>query len=109
MKFFIPGAKDSKQAEEVYEATKTFASEQTGFKPSDRRIFHLSYRHEGRDYQAEVGQIHNRLSETVIAVLETSTIGGQMVYLVCTPNRSVLRGEPMLVGSNEVKSIVDFE
>ncbi|MEP7212322.1 MAG: hypothetical protein ABI791_04565 [Acidobacteriota bacterium] len=104
MKFFIPAAASEEEAESVYSATKSFAHQQTGFEPSDRRIYGLAYRHEGKDYYAEVGAVHSRLGETVVAILETP-----QVFFVCTANRSVLRGEPMLVGKHGVKNIIDFE
>jgi hypothetical protein len=40
----------------------------------------------------------------VIAILETNA----MAYLICTPNRGVLRGMPYFVRKDEVLSIVDF-
>lgn len=105
MKFFVPAAKDDVEAERVYEATKTFAATQTGFSVGPRRIFSISYHHEGTDFYAEVGQHHERIGEVVVAILDTNS----GVYLVCSANRSVLRGEPMLVGKHGVKSATDFE
>ena len=39
----------------------------------------------------------------VVAILESYT------YLVCTYNRGVFGGEPVIVGKEEVKKIIDFE
>lgn len=105
MKFFLPAADDETQAENVYDSIKKFAEEQTGWRTTPRRIFSLSYRHEGKDYHAEIGKVHGRIGEIVIAILETNN----RCFLVCSPNRCVLRGEPMLVGDNEVRELVDFE
>jgi len=39
----------------------------------------------------------------LIAILESNT------FLLCTPNRGVLRGEPIMVGKREVDYITDFD
>ena len=107
MKFFIPHAKDKKQAEKVLQGIIKFAKE--NFKGSawrditNRRIFSLSYTHEGKKYHSEVGKLDDRVNEEVIAILESYT------YFVCTPNRGVIRGTPVLVGKEEAKEIIDFE
>lgn len=103
MKFFIPFATDDKQAENVWAATKKFAEENLQWKITDRRIFSIKYTHEGKSYYSEVGKQDLRTGEVVIAILESTT------FLVCTPNRGVARGEPMLVGINEVESVINFE
>lgn len=103
MKFFLPYATDEAQAESVYAGIKKFAAEQTGWPITDRRIRSIEYRHEGKEYTAEVGEVNNRNGETVIAILESKT------YLVCTPNRCVRRGEPMYVGIQEVSKTETFE
>jgi hypothetical protein len=109
MKFFIPYADSEQQAANVFNSTKEFAEQQTGFCVSDRKIFSISYRHDGKDYHAEVGQIHGRINEEIIVNLESRTGMQTVVYLVCSPNRCVLRGSPMLVGENEVKEVIYFE
>ena len=55
-----------------------------------------------KDYCVEVGKPDPRNGELVIAILESIT------YLVCTPNRGVLRGMPILIGKSELKDIADF-
>jgi hypothetical protein len=105
MKFFIPAAEDAEQAERVYKATKSFAEEQMRWETTGRRIFRIEYTHEGKQHSAEIGQHDPRIGETVIAILETL----RGVYFVCSANRSVLRGSPMLVGSNEIRTVTDFE
>ena len=103
MKFFIPYAKDKKQAEEVLQGIKKFAKETIGWDITDRRIFSLNYTHEGRKYHSEVGKTDDRVGEKVIAILESNT------YLVCTQNRGVVRGGPVLVGKMEATRVIDFE
>ena len=103
MKFFIPHAKDKKQAEEVLQGIIKFAEKTIGWNVTNRRIFSLNYAHEGKKYYSEVGKLDDRVNEEVIAILESYT------YFVCTPNRGVLRGGPVLVGKEEVNRIIDFE
>ena len=90
------------EARSVWRATRKFAEETLGWEVSERRIFSISYRHDGMDYYVEVGEPDPRIGELVLVILESNT------YLVCTPNRGVLRGMPILVGQNEVKRIIDF-
>ncbi len=103
MRFFVPAVKDEADAEMVWEATKKFAEEMLGWKISERRIFSIAYRHEGKDYHVEVGKPDPRSHELVVAILESTT------YLVCTPNRGVVRGIPILVGQDKVGKTIDFE
>lgn len=103
MKFFIPHAKDKKQAEKVLRGIIKFAEKTIGWNVTNRRIFGLNYTHEGKKYYSEVGKLDDRVNEEVIAILESYT------YFVCTPNRGVLRGGPVLVGKEEVNRIIDFE
>ena len=54
-------------------------------------------------YTATVGEVFERLGEPVVALFE-----GYIFYL-CTANRAVLRGEPYLIGREEVQWIKEFE
>ena len=101
-KFFIPKAKDDAQAEEVWESVKKFAEETLDWDVSDRRIFSITYHKHSKDYYAEVGKPDPRNGELVIAIFESVT------YLVCTPNRGVIRGMPILIGQSELMDITDF-
>ncbi len=78
MNFFIPAAEDKTQAEEVYKSIKDFARQTLGWEVTERRIFCLTYQHEGKRYYVEVGKPDPRVSEIVVAILESNT------YLVCT-------------------------
>jgi hypothetical protein len=102
MKFFIPTAKDDTKGEELYEAITKFAQETTGWKISNRRIFSIDYFHEHKEYHVEVGKPDPMIGEVVMAILESKA------FLVCTPNRGVVRGMPILVGINEATDIIDF-
>jgi len=103
VKFFIPHAKDKKQAEKVLQGIIKFAKQEIGWNITNRRIFSLSYTHEGKKYHSEVGKLDDLVNEEVIAILESTT------YFVCTPNRGVIRGMPVLVGKEEAEEIIDFE
>jgi hypothetical protein len=105
MEFFIPYAKDAEQQTEVYEGIRKFVSESMGADLSPRRIFSLTYRHEGKNYHAEVGQTHSLNGEPVIAILYEQM---RDLYYVCTPNRGVLGDIPILAGAWCVERSVDF-
>ena len=102
MKFFVPLASDDDEAERVWNATRFFARDQLAWEVTDRRIFQINYQHEGKAYVAEVGELDPRTGETVLVILESNA------FLVCTANRGVARGEPILVGREEVRTISDF-
>jgi len=101
-KFFIPKAKDDAQAQEVWKCVKKFAEETLDWDISDRRIFSIAYQKHGKDYCVEVGKPDPRNGELVVVILES------MTYLVCTPNRGVLQGMPLLIAKSELTDITDF-
>jgi len=103
MKFFVPTAQDNKEAESIYDATKKFATETLRWQVTNRRIQSISFRDKGESVQAEVGKIEPITGETLVAILESTT------FLLCTPNRGVLRGMPILVGKHEVTSVTEFD
>lgn len=104
MKFFIPEICDLAEAEKIYAAIREINGKDTTL--SDRRIYSISFEHEGRRYIATVGQVFKRLSETVIAILLDAR---RSCYLVCSATRGVAGGSPYLSGSHEVKSVEYFE
>lgn len=103
MEFFIPAADSPDQAEEVWEATRKFAKENLGWEIASRRIFQVTGTHEGKSILCEVGKVEPYGGETVVAIFESNA------YLVCTANRGVMRGEPALVGTEEVDSVIEFD
>jgi len=103
MKFFIPHATTDDLTQQTYNAIKLFAKQTLGWNVSERRIFRIEYRHGGTYHTAEVGKINDTNGEEVIAILESNA------YLVCTPTRGVIRGMPILVGAEEIRTIEDFE
>ncbi len=105
MKFFIPLVRDDQVAEEVLDGTKKHLKEM-GLVVGDRRTFRIRHKHEGKDCVVEVGQPHPVTGEIVVAILESPVMN---LFLVCTPNRGVQRGEPILVGHKNASSVTDFE
>ena len=104
MNFFIPGKENDQEGRDrIYDAIRSFAHETLGWKIKDSKIFSIQYRHSGKEYYAEVGKIFPLIGETVIAILESN------IYLICTPNRGVIRDLPVLVGREEVIKIVKFD
>jgi len=102
--FFIPGANSPQEAEVVLDSIAKFV--QRPAPPAHERIRRIAYTHNGEHYTAEVGQPvdpYYRTEGQVIAIL-----GGNPL-LICTPNRGVLRGEPIYVGAASVKSAAYFD
>ena len=104
MKLFIPNAADEKQALKTYGDIKKFASHTTGWDINDRQIYGVKYRHDGKDYEAWVGEKEKVEGNEVIAILES-----RLNYFICSQYRGVEAGHPIMIDRNEVKEIVDFE
>jgi len=81
--FFIPGADaPGGDAEALYAGICESAQAETGEHPQPQRIFRLSFRHEGIDVEAEVGQPDPVAGQTVLAILD---LGRGSPYLIhCT-------------------------
>ncbi|MGX1199326.1 hypothetical protein [Parvibaculum sp. MBR-TMA-1.3b-4.2] len=102
MKFFIPAAQSDAEADVVLEAIAKFNS----LPLPERRIFRLSFKHNGVRYDVEVGQPapdYFRAGGPVVAILGNDPI------CVCLADRGVLRGSPIYVGKNSVLSMEYFE
>ena len=106
MKFFITDAKDAAQAEDVYQGIRKFHTQEMGAELSPRRIYKLAGTHDSKRFTATVGETFERLGEKVIAILLDAK---RDCYLICTPNRGVLRDMPYLSGAHEIHHYEDFE
>jgi hypothetical protein len=95
MKFFIPGADSPEQEQRVYDSIKAHLGKELGATFSDQRIYSLRWKNDGRDYLAEVGKPTDFNGELVIAILLEQQ---RKMFHVCTPNRGVVRGMPILAG-----------
>ena len=104
--FFVPtfaGEPTSPEmAEERYAAVKRSAHRTTGWRPTERRIFRIRYVQNGGEQAAEIGSRDNPVGEVCVAILETPEC-----YLLCTENRGVSRGMPVILGKPH--TVVDFD
>ena len=89
--FFIPHANGVEQTDQVYNGIVAFHQLQ-----NPARYYSLSYRHNGLAEVARVGEPHRINGEVVVAILRNQDDASP--YLICTANRGVLRGEPILAG-----------
>ncbi len=101
MKFFVPGAKDDEHSERLYGAIIKYNSDVTIIHP--RRICAIDYMHNGVTFHNEVGKPDPIIDDIVLAILETDDS-----FYVCTINRGVVRGEPIMVARGEALSVIDF-
>ncbi len=100
--FFVPFADTAETGEEVYASVKAFMTK-VAFRPTERRVYRVAYRHNGRDYVSTAGDKEPE-GETVIAIFET--FNPTPLYMICTPTRGVVKGDPILAG--DVLAVVDF-
>lgn len=103
-KFFIPFAENPEIAEQVYGSVRAYLAK-VAFAPTDRKIYSVHYRHNGRPYVSTVGKTEAGEGEEVIAIFETFNPGP--LYMICTPSRGVVRGDPILAG--DVQQVIDFD
>lgn len=101
VKFFLPHAHDPSQEHKIYADLRDFLAGELGAHLTDRKIFRVTYRHEGRDYPIEVGKPHPDVAEVVDAILHDGSIG---VYYLCTRSHGVVRGHPIVVNVADVES-----
>ena len=104
MKFFIPGASCTDEAEAVLQSITRL--EKRSMPAPQERIFRLAYEHNGERYVAEVGQPMDQYYDTrgpVIAI-----IGGHPL-MICTPDRGVAHGDPIYVGTHCVEYAEYFD
>ncbi len=94
-KFFFPASRSPEEAEANWQSIRAFAQKTTGWQPTERRVYKVKYRHNGRYCEAAVGELHpaDKGQEPVCAILETPEC-----WLVCTPYRGVISGEPIMIG-----------
>ena len=100
--FFVPYAEDTAQAKRVWESTCEFMRK-LGHKVLPKRIYSLRYVHNGNQRLDHVGGKDRYGMEEILVLLETDT-----VFLCCTANRGVLRGQPILIGKNFDTNLTEF-
>lgn len=106
MKFFMPAASDAKQAEEAYQATAKFMAANMG-EISPQRYYAIYYRHNGKELKAVVGEMDPLEGQIVIAIFRTARENGP--FLICTPDRGVIRGHPILADGGPHTRAIHFE
>ena len=102
MKFFIPAAETDAEADVILESIAKFIQVQL----PERRIYKLTFMHNGVEYSVEVGQPapnYFQADGPVIAIL------GDDPLCICLPERGVIRGSPIYVGRLSVKAIEYFD
>lgn len=101
--FFVPGIEDKETAEAIYAGTRKNLH---GESVPDRRIQRLDYEHNARKLRAEVGERDQRGEGTVMAIFGPSSL--RNLYYVTTLDRGMLRGDPIMVGMDEVREVYEF-
>jgi hypothetical protein len=104
MKFFLPAANSGAEADVVLESIAKFI----GFPLPARRIFRLTFSHNGERYEVEIGKpaprYYDEDSSPVIAILVAQS---GSPYAICLANRGVLRGSP-IYASKESVSVIEY-
>ena len=104
-RFFVPGCEDeSKKAEKLWQGTVSFMEEQSFGPIEPRRIYSIHY------YQChdKIGGMDRYGMEKILVLLDAGAM-----YLCCTANRGVFRGEPILIGKGQprprvLEDVVEF-
>ena len=102
MKFFIPYTESCEEAERTF----TTIAKSIGADPTQKKIFKITYEHNGKEMSAEVGKYADRYYQEpmpeVIAILKH----GQS-YCICLPERGIAKGTPILVGASRHSTHVE--
>jgi hypothetical protein len=104
MKFFIPIIKDEKQFESVYKSIKDFAHDSMGWTIENDRIYEIQFKDKQEYVTVTVGKRCPITNQRIYAILKSHNS-----YLICTTNRGVIRGIPVLVGIDDIMSIKHFD
>ncbi|RUV13037.1 MULTISPECIES: hypothetical protein [unclassified Mesorhizobium] len=99
--FFIPAAEGQEQTEQVYAAVVAF-----NHLVDPQRYYSISYTHNGRREVATVGEPHVINGEPVLLILKERRNGAP--FLICTENRGVVRGGPILASGDWQTNAIDF-
>jgi hypothetical protein len=104
MNFFCPKIGNNSELE-TYENLKKFVEDWLGKKSTSRKIHTIDYEHNGKTYHAEVDGIALVNAERIYAIFEFDDGS----FCVCTENRGVKKGYPLLVGKIDCISVRDFD
>ncbi|GAB3331720.1 hypothetical protein GCM10027299_37630 [Larkinella ripae] len=103
MKFFVPATKNPDEAEKVYGILRK-AMLKHRYETSDQRIYSITFDDNGFSLTETVGQPSETSGEPIVAIFQAGDL-----YLICTNNRGVLRGMPMIAGEWAVTNVELFE
>lgn len=105
MRFFVPHASGPEEAESVLASVAAFVG--AAPPPPDRRIYRLTYTHNGRRFTVEIGKpipaYYQEGDQEVICIFDGDP------FKVCLPTRGVVRGDPILVDSSSVHAVEHFD
>jgi hypothetical protein len=104
VKFFVPATNDLEEAERVFEATRKFNNAPV----QERKIASISWRHNNMDMKCYVGghlpEHFGTGTDLVCVILDAGTL-----YMICTRERGVVRGEPVYAGKEQSTNVSYFE
>lgn len=104
MRFFIPHAADSDDAERIWAGIRLWLAE-LGLPTTRRRIRALSLEIDGVAHYVPVGG-ETPDGEVVMMILEASDNG---LYYVCTPDRGMLEDIPIPMALHDEWRVIDFD
>jgi hypothetical protein len=104
MRFFVPAASQSREAEEAYQKIREHITTFIG-PITEKRIYRLKYDVNGHPQNALVGSDYHGFGKgAVIAIFE----GGDGMYYVCTQKHGTYEAEPHPVHESAVIDAEDF-
>ena len=90
VEFFVPSTKSKEDTESFYQAIVSF--NKPPMELNKNRIYKIKYRHNSQEFEETIGKVSKVNGEIVGAIFNLGSL-----FVVCTDNRGVLRGEPLLV------------
>lgn len=104
--FFVPKLDDATGESLRDEVVRLLTENGYGVDP-DERIFRITWRHDGKVEEAEVGQIQSRIQQRVLLILQGVR---HDIYYACTERRGISANTavPIHIGRHAVIRIVDF-
>ena len=103
MEFFIPHTEGKEEAEGIFTSIAKFI----GADATQKKIFKITYIHNGKDMSAEVGKnVDSYYQESMPEVIAIFKHGQS--YCICLPERGVAKGSPILVGASRGSTRVEY-
>jgi hypothetical protein len=104
MKFTIKGIKDCDQ-ESVYQGIAKFVQQASPTPIINKKVWSVDCEFDGKQQTLRVAD-SSILGEDVVCIFETERNGP---FLVCTVNRGVTRGMPVMIGKDKVYTVSYFD